>query len=275
MGKSIFLLFVLLVSNTFIFCQVKKDSLAESYIYPPNSYEGLTPKESWYIHKAAYLKQLKTKGLTDEELKQSLIDYEKQKEEFLARVKEQHKIAEIQRKKAKEKRTLAAIERKKAEEQREKDAIQRKKADELRKQAETQRVKAEEQRKKSQEWRENAENILIKNITLSNQSNGSESIIFKVTHKTTLYIGIRAHIISGTALIEIYNPKGVKEGELSLNSKSGLNESKKELEYTSGALDKTISNAEIGKWQIKISSQKSNGNIAMSVSQSIKPTVDE
>jgi len=150
--------------------------------------------------------------------------------------------------------------------------IQREKAEEQRKIAEIQRAKAEEQRKKNQEWRKNAENILLKNITLTNQSKNSNPIIFKVTSKTTLRIGIRAHISSGTALIEIYNPKGVKEGELSLNFKSepNSNEEREELKYTSAALDKTISSAEVGEWQIKISSQKSEGTVAMSVAQYIK-----
>ncbi|MFD2034645.1 hypothetical protein ACFSKL_07595 [Belliella marina] len=351
MKKSIFLLFVLLVSSTFVFSQVKMDSLAVNYIYPPNPpnppniYDGFTPKESWDIHRAAYIKQLKAKGLTDEELKKSLIEYENQKEEFIAQVKEKLRIAEIQRKNAEEQRALAAIERKKAEElrkqaeierakadeqrklaeiqrakadeqrklaeiqrakadeQRASDAIERKKAEELRKQAgierakadeqrkiaeiqrakadeqrklaEIQRLKADEQRKKSQEWRNNSENILTKNITLSNESSNSKPIVFKVTSKTTLYIGIRAHISSGNALIEIFNPEGIKEGELSLKAKPSPNKGKGELEYTSGALDKTISNAGAGEWQVKISSQKSNGNVAMSVAQYIKPTVDE
>ena len=320
MRKSIFLLFVVLVSSNFAFCQVKKDSLAVNYIYPPNLYDGFTPKESWEMHKEAYIKQLTAKGLTEKEFKKSLKSYEKQKEEFLARVTEQQRLAEAERKKADEQRILAAIERAKAdelrkqaqiqrkkadelrkladierakaEEQRAKDAIERAKADELRKQADIERAKADElrkqadierakadeQRKKSQEWRKNTKDILIKNIALSNQSSdSSQPIIFNVTSKTTLYIGIRAGINSGSTLIEIYNPKGVKEGELSLRhkSESGSNKDKKESEYTSGALDKTITNAEVGKWQIKLLSLKAEGNVAMSVAQYIKPTMDE
>lgn len=319
MKKSILLLFVLLVSSSFAFCQVKKDSLAVNYIYAPNSYEGFTPKESWEIHKAAYIKQLKTKGLSDKEYNQSLADYEKQKEEFIAQVKEQQRIAEIQRKKAEEQRAVAAIERKKAEElreqadkfreqaeefreqaetlrknaeeQRENSAVQREKADELRKQAEIQRAKAVEQRKladaqrekaeelreKMQEWRKDAEIILSENVNLSNLSSNSEPIIFKVTEKGTLHIGIRAQLSSGITLIEIYNPSGVKEGELSLDSKSesGSNKNKQEQKYTTGSLDKTISNAATGDWQIKISSQKSSGNVAMSVAQQVKSSMNE
>ncbi|WP_417369551.1 hypothetical protein [Gelidibacter japonicus] len=320
MKTNTILLFILLASGNFMFSQVAKDTLGVNYIYAPNIFnDNLSPKESWEIHKAAYIKQLKSKGLTDDEIKRSMVTYEKEKIEFIAQVKEQQRLAAIQRKKAAEQRALADIERmkadeqrklaaiqrqkadelrkladierKKADEQRGKDGIQREKADELRKQAdierakadeqrklaEIQRVKAEEERRKTQEWRKNAENILIKNITFTNQSNNNIPIIFKVTSKTNLHIGIRAHISSGTTLIEIYNSNGIKEGELSLNSKSqsASLEDKEELKYTSGSLDKTISNAEVGEWQIIISSQKSEGTVAISVAQDIKSTMDE
>lgn len=320
MKKSISLLLILFVSNTLVFCQVNKDSLAVNYIYPPNLIDGFTPKESWDIHKEAYMKQLTAKGLTEKEFEKRLKAYEKQKDTFLAIVAKQQKIAEaerkkadeqrakdaiqrakadalrkqaeIQRRKADELRKLADIERAKADKQRAKDAIERAKADELRKQADIkrtkadelrkqadiERAKADEQRKKSQEWRKSAENILIKNIALSNRSNdSSQPIIFNVASKTTLYIGIRADISLGSTSIEIYNPKGVKEGELSLRhqSESGSNKVNKEPEYTSGAFDRTIINAEVGTWQIKISSIKAEGNVAMSVAQYIKPTINE
>ena len=319
MKKCVILFLTILIYNCFMFGQEKKDSLDINYIYAPQLYDNLSAEESWEIYKTAYIKKLKIKGLTDDEIKKSLINYEKQKEEYIAEVKEKlrlatierekaeaqrklaaierkkanklRKLADIQRKKADELRKLADMERKKADEKRAKDTIQREKADRLRKQAdierakaeerrklaEIQRAKAEEQRKKAQEWRKNAENILIKNITLSNQSI-SQPIFFQVTSKTTLRIGIRAHISSGATLIEIYNPKGIKQGEMSLNfkPKSSSNNKSEDLEYTSGALDKTILDAEAGEWYIKIlPNKKSEGYVAMSVAQEIKSPLDE
>jgi len=294
MKKSAFLLFFLLVCSSFMFCQVKKDSLKVINIYPPqsygNSYDYLSPEESWGIHKAAYIKQLKSKGITDDEFKKSMTTYEKDKEEFIAQVKEQHRLAAIQREKDAQQRAKHAIQRKKHAEQRAKHAIQREKDAEQRAKHAIQREKdaeqrakdaikremAEAQRKKSQEWRNNAENILIENVPLSKRNN-IKSIPFRVTYKTTLRIGIRAHISSGTTLIEIYNPEGIKEGELSLKHKSKPTSSADNefFKETSGALDKTISGAEVGKWQIKITSKKSEGTVAMSVAQNIKPTMDE
>ena len=341
MKKHTILLFILLVSSNIIFSQVVQDSLSVNYIYAPNYYnDSFSAEESWEIHKAAYIKQLKAKGLTDDEIKKSMVTYEKDKEEFITRVKEQQRLAEIQRKKAaeqrkladvqrvkaEEQRKLADIQRKKAEEQRLKAEAQRKQADILRKQADEQRAKdetqrknavalrkqadiqrakadeqrkladierekaekqrkladiqrakADEQRKKADAWRKNFKNILTKNVTLSNPSNSNAPIKFNVTSKTTLRIGIRASINSGSTLIEIYNPNGVREGELLLEHKykSASGKDNDFLKYTSGALDKTISGAEAGEWQIKISPKKSEGTVALSVAQYINPTVDE
>ena len=303
-----------------MFSQVRQDSLSANTIFAPNIFnDNFSVEESWEIHKAAYIKQLKSQGLTEDEIKKSMVAYEKDKEEFITRVKEQRRLAKIQRQKAAEQRALAAIVRKEAdeirkqadilrknadeirkqadivrkeaEEQRGKNTILREKAEELRKQAnierakadqqrklaDIQRAKAEEQEKKTRKSRKNTENILVKNISLTSQSEIQNPITFKVNYKTTLYIGIRAHISSGNALIQIYNPKGIKQGELSLSfkSKSNKNKDSGELEYTSGSLDKTILGSEVGDWQIKFSSQKSEGTIAMSVAKRLKQAIDE
>lgn len=299
---------MLLASSQFMFSQETQDSLGVNYIYAPNHFSNsFSAEESWEIHKAAYIKQLKSKGQTDQEIKSSMVTYEKDKAAFIAQVKEQLRLAAIQREKAAKQRAVAAIQREKAAEQREKAAVQRQKAEiqrneaatqreqtatqrleaakqreqaatqrleaaKQRKQAAIQRANAEAQRKKDQAWRKHAENILIKNITLTNQSNTNTPVIFKVRSKTTLRIGIRASITSGSTLVEIYNPNGVKKGELSLNYKTNSNDND---EYRSAALDKTISGADVGDWQIKISSQNSEGTVAMSVAQYKKLTFDD
>jgi hypothetical protein len=320
MKTNTFLLVMLLASCNLLSAQVVQDSISAHHVYAPNHFNNsFSAEESWEIHKAAYIKQLQSEGLSEDAIERSMVTYEKDKEEFIAQVKEQYRLAAIQRELAAEQRALAEIERNKAselrklaaiqrdkadvlrdlaevqrklaEDQRGASAIQREKAAELRKQAEVQRAKAdvqrklaeiqrekaEVQRKKAQAWRDNTKNILRKNITLTNNSNNSKPITFNVTAKTTVHIGIRAHISSGATLVEVYNPKGVKEGELSLNFRpnAGSNEERDGLEHTSGSLDKTISGAEVGEWQIKISSQKAEGTLAMSVAQYIKPTMNE
>lgn len=367
MKKSLILLFILFASNSFLFCQVKKDSLGGNYIHL-QFFDSFSPEEGWEIHKQAYLKQLKAEGLTANEIEKKITIYEKQKEQFIAQVYEQRRLADIQIKKADEQRKLADIQRAKADEQRkEADAqrkkadeqrmqadmlrkkadeqraqaaeqrkqadilrkqadqngaersiqreeaeklrkqadIQREKAEEQRKQADTQmakadeqrkeadthrakaneqrkladiqRAKADEQRKKAEEWRNSFKDILSEKITLSNKSVNIKPILFKVNRKTALLFNIVGKVSSGITLIEIFNPNGEKEGELSLEhkTKSQLTEENEFFKSTSGVLNKTISDSEVGEWQIKISSQKSEGTVNISVAQYVKPTVDE
>ena len=288
------LVVMLLVSSHFMFSQEAQDSLGVNYIYAPNHHSNnFSAEESWEIHRAAYIKQLNAKGQTEDEIKTSMITYEKDKAEFIARVKEQLRFAAIQREKAaklravaKKRRDKAAkrreealIQRQKARTQREASkelrgeaAVQRTEAAKQRKQAAKQRKLAAVQRKKDQLWRKHAENILIKNITFTEQSSNNQPVIFNVSSKTTLRIGIIASISSGSTLVEIYNPNGIKKGELTLNYKSHSNNGD---EYTSAALDKTISGATVGDWQVKISSQNSEGTVDISVAQYKKPAVDD
>jgi hypothetical protein len=271
MKTNTILLFILLASSNYMFSQVAKDTLGVDYIYEQNYYNGsFSPEEIWKIYKAAYIKQLESKGLTNYEFNKSILNFSKQKETFITRINNELKLTEVQLRNTKEQIALTIIEIKKADKQRAKDTSQRvKDARHL--------VKDAIQRTKVNQWRKNTDNILIKNIKLSNQLNNNKPIFFKVTAKTTLKIGVRAHINSGITLIEIYNPKGIKEGELSLKFKSKpvSNEEKEGLEYNSGALDKTITGAEIGEWKIKITSKKAEGFVAISVVKYLKPTMNE
>ena len=186
MKTSTILLFISIACSNLLFSQVTKDTMDINTIYAPSNFNGIfSEKESWENHKAAYLNKLKAQGLTDSEIKRSMVKYEKDKKEFIAKIKEQHKLAEIQRKKAAEQRELAEIERKKAnvqrlkadelrklvdterekaEELRGQAAIQRRQADELRKQADLERVKTDEQRKLSEIQRKKAEDQRKKDL---------------------------------------------------------------------------------------------------------------
>jgi hypothetical protein len=297
MKKSVFLLFLSFICSGYVFCQVAQDSLGGNYIYP-RFCDNFSAEGSWEIHKEAYVKQLRAKGLTVDEIEKKITAYEKQKEEFIAQIYEQRRLAAIQRKKADGQRKLAEIQRQKADEQRKQadilrkqandnrtqNNIQREKAEEQRKQADIHRKKADEQRKladihrkKAEEWRNSFENILTEKITLLGQSVNTIPLIFKVNKKTILLFNINAKVSSGTTLIEIFNPNKEKVGELSLEHKktSGLTKENAFFKSTSGCLNKTISDSEVGDWQIKILSQKSEGTVTISVAQYLKPTVDE
>ncbi len=290
------LLLILFTSHGLLFSQGTKDSLGGSYIYP-QFHDSFSAEESWQIHKEAYVKQLKAEGLSDDEIEQMIATYEKKKEKFIAKAAMQRKQAEVQREKAEEQRARAEVLRQKADEQRKQaeiirkqaeesrsmHAVEREKADKLRKEAEVQRKKAEvarqhadEARKKAEALRNSFENMLTEKITISKQSSTIDPITFKIDRATTLHFSINGSISSGLTFIEIFNPSGKKEGELSLEHKNkSAMEDDELLKFTSGALHKTISDTAVGNWSIKVSAQNAEGTVHLSVARYVKPALDE
>jgi len=239
-----------------MFCQETKDSLKDKTT-KPIFYDKLSPDESWEIHKKNYIKKLKTKGITVDEIEKEITTYEKQKDNFLKNLKEQRKNAATNRNNAAKRRVEAEVRRNQATIQRHKD--------------EKRRDEAKIRRKQAEEWRNSFENIITKEIIVSSQSSDIAPIIFKVKKKTSLIFRVNGKVNSGTTLIEFFNPIGEKEGQFLLEHKSNPELTKEDalLKSTSVSLNKLISDSEVGNWQINISSQKSEGIMTISVAQHI------
>ena len=288
--RAILFISILFTSSCYILSQQPNDTLKEDNVYP-QFYEYFSVEESWQIHKEAYKKKLEDMGLSEDEITKKMLEYENQKEEFIEKIKEQRllaekerQLAEIQRKKAEEQRQLAEIQRQEADEQRKQVEAQReiaeeqqRMAEEQRKLAEVQRELAEEQRKLAEEWRNSVINLYDADLTISDNDSKSKSINIKITEKHTLFFNINGSIKSGNVLIEILNPDGKREGELSLqHPKESVQKTDTNFsEGTSGSINKTINAPEIGEWTVKITPIKSIGNIHISVAQYIKPTKNE
>lgn len=219
----------------------------------------------------------------DEQRKQAVIQ-RKQAEDQRIQADILHQKAEEQRKEADVLREKVAVterqnerQRKKAVEQRKQAEVQRQEALKLREEAEVQRKKAEILRREAEEWRNSFENIISERIIISSQSSNMKPIIINVNKKTPLLFSINGKISSGITLVEIINPNGKKEGELSLEHKPKLESIREDdfLNSTSGSLYKTISASEVGDWQIKISAKNSEGTVNVSVAQYAKPTLNE
>ena len=291
MKKSAMLfLFIAFLNGCFLFGQVPKDTLKEDNVYP-QFYGYFSAEESWQLHKEAYKKQMEAQGISEKEIKKRMLEYEKQKEEALERIKKQKSLAEKQRQLAEVQRQEAEIQRKEAAVQRQKAAILRQKAQEQRKLADQQRQLAEaqrklaavqrqkafEQRKLAEEWRKSIKKIHRENITFSKNKSEVASIPIEVNKKNTLFFNINGSISSGNMIIEIFNPNGKKEGELSLEhrKKSTSQTGVKYSDNTSGSLNKTINSPEIGDWLVKITAEKAESNVNISVAQYVKTTVNE
>ncbi len=198
-------------------------------------------------------------------------DVQRQKADEMRKQADQaRKESTVEREKAEEQRKQAMVQRQQAEKQREEADVQRKKADEM-------RAQAEEQRKKAEELRNRFEKIMARNIEISVASNVVDPILIRIDKKTTLHFSINSRLKSGNMLVEIINPKGEKEAELSIENKQKPNVvlEDKLIEYTTGSIIKTIADADAGDWQIRISPEKSEGTVSIFVARYIKPALDE
>ncbi|MGB3590196.1 MAG: hypothetical protein WBA16_00790 [Nonlabens sp.] len=285
--------------------QVVNDTINESNTYPPQQYENLTPKESWELHKAAYIKQLKSENLSSTEYEKRMQQYEANKQEFFQKVGQQQKLASKlrktaakQRKKAAAAREVAARHRaladlqrnraeelsKQAEVRRSKASEQRERATELRKQAESlrtrskelrklaaaQRAIAEQERQREQAWRKNATVLLDEQIQFT-KSKQDERYSFKVVNRNTLKIEVSSRINKGKHDVEIFDPSGKKVGELNLNL-AGVESQKATASssgssQTNGQLDKTIENPALGTWTVKSKARAVQGRATIRIAQ--------
>ena len=294
--RAILLLMGLLITSSFVFCQVSKDTLKENPVFPQFFYGNISAEENWQIHKEAYMRQLESKGLSKNEIEKRMQEYEKQKAEFLEQFEEQiilaeiqRQLAEIQRQKANEQQNLAETQRQEAETQRQLANIQREKANEQRKQAEIQskeankqreiaeiqRLKAEEQRKIAEEYRKSIKELLNKNISFTSENSKAEIINLKINNDGALFFNINGYLNSGNVLVEIINPGGKKEGELSLEYSKGNTSGNSFTTNSSGSLNKTINKPESGEWKIKIIPQNAKGSVNILVAQYINPDIED
>ncbi len=236
MSKIIVIL--LFACKGFLFAQVEKDTLDEKSIFAPLPNDALTAKESWDIHRTAFIKKLEKEGATAKEIKKRLVSYEKEKAEYIAQVIENLRLAEIKRHKGAELR--------------EKGAELREKGAEIRRRADA--------------WRKNYELLITKNITLSEDKDKIEPISFELDSETTISFGVRAHISLGTVQLLLYNPDGKIEAELNLEYDPQNASKDGDMNFSSGSLDKIIAGAKAGRWQVIIIPENATGSIAFSVS---------
>ena len=293
MKSKIFLsvLFIALWCNTN--AQTVKDTIASSNIYP--SFTGtFSAGESWEIHKAAYLKQLKSQNLSQAEIDQRMKAYDQKKEEFIERslqlrkkaeelranAEVQRKQAEVQRQAAEEMRRAANKERKnaevlrkQAEQHRKQIMAEQRNARELQLMAEKQRIKAEGMRKQAELLRKKAEKIrksmevvATDNISIT-EASIDKPIYFKLAADSRIHINLSGSLKAGKAEMELIDPDGKTEANLIIDYAES-EKSSDELTIVSskgGSISKTIDLAQKGKWQLKISTYNASGDLRYSI----------
>ena len=96
-----------------------------------------------------------------------------------------------------------------------------------------------------------------RSITLTNDSKEEEIII--TVEKAVLRFDLRCSstLTSGTLTIEVYDPKGVKQGNLTIGTQ--LNSSKEEV--VNGDIRKSLKEPHAGNWRVKIIPKDVTGEI--------------
>lgn len=266
-SRAILLLLGLMISSSFVFGQIPIDALQkDSVLSQLKNY--FSTEQSWQISKEAYKKQLEAKGLSENEIKQKILEFEKQKPALIERIKKQLKTVEKQME-------LSGVQRKMAEEELQKFEKQWNSGEFQRQIAEAERQAADAQRKFAEEFSTNTKILLNKNITLSDNDSKTKYVRVKVTKSNTMFINVSGYISSGRVLLEISNPKGQNRGYITLAHRNGSYTPKTWLVFsdnTSGSVNNIINAPKTGVWLVKISPKKSKGHIHISFAQYTKPT---
>lgn len=264
-SRAILLLLGLIISSSFVFGQVPIDALRKDSVLPQlKTY--FSAEQSWQISKEAYKKQLEAKGLSENEIKQKIQEYEKQEPALIERIKKQLKKVENQM-------VLSGVQRKTAEEELQKFEKQWSSGEFERQTAEVLRNAADLQRKVAEEWSSSTKSLFNKSITMSGNDSKTKSVKVKVTKSNTLFFNIGGEISSGKVLIEIFDPKGQRQGVLSLEYHKGTPKTGAVFsDKTLGSTNNIVNAPETGDWVVKIIPKKSNGLIHISVAQYTKPT---
>ncbi len=99
--------------------------------------------------------------------------------------------------------------------------------------------------------------VLERTILFVNDSD-TEELIFEIKQKTLrLDLLIRSSVKKGKVTIEVYDPKGTRQGDFTLGS---LLNSKKE-ELVNGDILKSLVEPQSGKWKVKIITEGATGSI--------------
>ena len=263
-SKAILLLLGLMISSSFVFGQIPLDALQKDSILPQlKSY--FSAKQSWQISKEAYKRQLEAKGLSENEIEQKILEFEKTKPAIIEKIKKQLKMVEKQME-------LSGVQRKTAEEELQKFEKQWSSGEFQRQMTDLQRSTAELEQKVAEEFSTSTKSIFNKSITLSGNDSKTKSVRVKVTKSNPLFFNVGGKIDSGHVLIEIFNPKGQIQGELSLEHHKGTPKTGAVFsDKTTGSVNNIINAPETGDWVVKITPNRSKGHIHISVAQYTKP----
>lgn len=269
-SRAILLVLGFILSGSIAFGQTVKDTVQKDTIQTRVKIY-FSPEKSWQISKEAYEKQLQAQGLTEQEIQKKMQEFEQQKAQLLITINDQLKTAEKQMQLSDEQRKMAEKQLEKFRKKYQSGEFQKEMAEVRVKMINVQKKLAQKHRKMIVEWKANVHNLLKKDITLEGKDSKSRTVKLNVTQANTLFFNVAGDVSAGNVLIELFNPKGQKEGELSLEHRKSNAKDDVFSGTTSGSLNKVINAPETGEWTIKIKTKKSKGHLHLSATQFTKP----
>ncbi len=110
---------------------------------------------------------------------------------------------------------------------------------------------------------------LSRSIKLDKSSKKEEIKIEVADNVKSLNIGLNSTISEGSLTVEIFDPKGDKQGNFSVESQlsSSSSNSGKNSEMVCGQLNKTISDPIQGDWVVKLKPKKVTGKVQIHTHQ--------
>lgn len=109
---------------------------------------------------------------------------------------------------------------------------------------------------------ENTKVSIERAIWLDNDSKTKEIVIPVETKSKKLQLVINSAITSGKLSIEIYDPKGEKQGNFSIGTQTNLGSQEK----VRGNISKSLKEPLVGKWMIKIIPSEASGDVHIQTS---------
>ena len=108
-----------------------------------------------------------------------------------------------------------------------------------------------------------------RSINLDDSSSKEEVKVEVAENTKHLMIGVNSTISAGALTMEIFDPKGNKQGNFSVESmmSSNSNSNGKSKESVCGQLNKSFQDPMKGKWTIKLKPRKVTGNIKITSHQ--------
>lgn len=114
-------------------------------------------------------------------------------------------------------------------------------------------------------WAQHCGNSTTRNIELEDSSD-NEAIKLTVEDGTECFqVGVNSTIESGSLTMEIFDPKGDKQGNFSVESQLSSSSSSggKKKEMVCGQLNKTFKEPMAGEWTIRLKPKRVTGKISI------------